>query len=66
MINAGRVVTHQHLLKELWGPAHADSTHNLRTYIGYLRKKLRDDPSKPRFIEAAPGTGYCMLPAEAL
>jgi two-component system KDP operon response regulator KdpE len=56
--NAGRIVTHQHLLRELWGPAHEHETHYLRIYIGHLRQKLGDDPARPRFIENEPGVGY--------
>jgi two-component system KDP operon response regulator KdpE len=56
--NAGRVVTHQYLLREVWGAAHTEDTHYLRTYIGHLRGKLGDDPAHPRFIENEPGVGY--------
>jgi two-component system KDP operon response regulator KdpE len=56
--NAGRVLTHQHLLREVWGPAHLDDTHYLRIHVGHLRHKLGDDPSKPRYILTEPGVGY--------
>ena len=56
--NAGRIVTHRHLLRELWGPAHEQETHYLRIYIGHLRQKLGDDPMNPRYIENEPGVGY--------
>ena len=42
--HAGRIVTHQHLLREVWGPAYEKETHYLRIYIGHLRQKLGDDP----------------------
>jgi two-component system KDP operon response regulator KdpE len=60
-VNWGRVVTHQHLLKEVWGPAHVEDTHYLRTYVGHIRDKLGDDPAHPRFIESEPGVGYRLV-----
>jgi two-component system KDP operon response regulator KdpE len=59
--NAGRIVTHQNMLRELWGPAHEHETHYLRIYIGHLRQKLGDDPARPRFIENEPGVGYRLI-----
>ncbi len=46
--NAGKVLTHRHLLREIWGPAYSDSSHYLRIYVGHLRHKLEDDPAQPR------------------
>ena len=57
----GRIVTHQHLLREVWGPAHEHETHYLRIYIGHLRQKLGDDPADPRYISNEPGVGYRLL-----
>jgi len=63
--NAGRIVTHQQLLGELWGKAHLDATHYLRVHVGHLRKKLGDNPLQPRFIQNEPGIGYRLqVPAE--
>jgi two-component system, OmpR family, KDP operon response regulator KdpE len=59
--HAGRIVTHQHLLREIWGPAHEQETHYLRIYIGHLRQKLGDDPANPRYISNEPGVGYRLL-----
>jgi two-component system KDP operon response regulator KdpE len=56
--SAGQIVTHERMLRDLWGPAHARETHYLRVYIGHLRQKLGDDPAHPRFIENEPGVGY--------
>jgi two-component system KDP operon response regulator KdpE len=56
--NAGKVVTHKQLLKEVWGPAYADQSHYVRVYMGMLRHKLEDDPSRPRFFINEPGVGY--------
>ncbi|WOI11684.1 response regulator transcription factor [Thalassospira lucentensis] len=56
--NAGRIVTHQQILREIWGPAQESETHYLRIYIGHLRQKLGDDPLNPTYIENEPGVGY--------
>jgi len=63
VVNAGRLVTHQLLLREVWGPAHEHDTHYLRVFIGQLRGKLGDDPAEPRFIVNEPGVGYRFLEA---
>ena len=47
MANAGRVLTHRQLLKEVWGPSHAEQSHYLRIYMGHLRQKLEADPTQP-------------------
>ncbi|WP_040476458.1 response regulator [Paramagnetospirillum caucaseum] len=52
------VLTHKHILKEVWGPAHVDDTAYLRVYVNQLRQKLEDDPSQPRLIVTDPGVGY--------
>jgi two-component system KDP operon response regulator KdpE len=59
--NAGRVLTHPHLLREVWGPTHAQSTHYLRVYMGNLRQKLEDDSAQPRHIVTETGVGYRLL-----
>ena len=59
--NAGRIVTHQQMLRTLWGPAQEHDTHYLRVYVGHLRQKLGDDPANPRFIENEPGVGYRLM-----
>jgi len=59
--HAGRVVTQQHLLKEIWGPSHGGDSHYLRVVIGHLRRKLGDDPAAPRFIVTEPGVGYRLV-----
>jgi two-component system KDP operon response regulator KdpE len=56
--NAGRVVTHQQMLREVWGPAHVQDTQYLRVYIGQLRDKLEPQPEAPRYIVTEPGVGY--------
>ena len=59
--NAGRVVTHGTLLRELWGPAHAAETHYLRVLVSGLRQKLGDDPAEPSYIVTEQGVGYRLL-----
>ena len=59
--NAGRVLTHPYLLREVWGPGHAESTHYLRVYMGNLRQKLEDDSAQPRHILTETGVGYRLL-----
>lgn len=56
--NAGKVLTHHLLLSRVWGPASADETQYLRTYINQLRKKIEPDPARPRRIITEPGIGY--------
>lgn len=57
----GKVQTHTHLLREIWGPAHAENVEYLRVTIRSLRKKLEDDPSSPTLIVNEPGIGYRFL-----
>jgi two-component system KDP operon response regulator KdpE len=56
--HAGRVVTQQQLLRELWGPDHVDDTHYLRIIMGKIRSKLGDDHVHPRYLRTEPGVGY--------
>jgi two-component system KDP operon response regulator KdpE len=56
--HAGRVLTHQMILSEVWGPADADHIEYLRVYIRNLRKKLEEDPEDPRILINEPGIGY--------
>lgn len=58
VIHAGKVLTHQHLLREVWGPAHVHDTPYLRVYVGQLRQKLEADPANPQLIATEPGVGY--------
>ena len=56
--NNGQVMTHQQILRTIWGPGHEDATHYLRVLVGQLRHKLGDDPTRPRFIMTVQGVGY--------
>ncbi|AMP36331.1 MULTISPECIES: two-component system response regulator KdpE [Ralstonia solanacearum species complex] len=54
----GTVMTHRELLREVWGPAHSDSSHYLRIYMGHLRHKLERDPARPQHLLTEVGVGY--------
>lgn len=56
--HAGKVLTHQLLLKEVWGPNYTERAHYLRIYMGNLRHKLEKDPARPRFLLTEVGVGY--------
>ena len=59
--NAGKVLTHRHLLREVWGPAHVDNSHYLRTYMAHLRQKLESDPARPQHLITETGVGYRLV-----
>lgn len=54
----GKVMTHRELLREVWGPAHSESSHYLRVYMGHLRHKLETDPAQPSHLMTEVGVGY--------
>jgi two-component system sensor histidine kinase KdpD len=58
----GRVLTHAHLLRTVWGPAQERQIDYLRVAIRSLRQKLESEPSKPRLILNEPGVGYRLIP----
>ncbi|MCY1670519.1 response regulator transcription factor [Novosphingobium sp. SL115] len=59
--SAGRVVTHAHLLKSVWGPGHETDVEYLRVAARGIRRKLEDDPSQPTLLRNEPGVGYRLL-----
>lgn len=59
---AGRVLTYQQLLKDVWGPRYATQKQYLHVYMGHLRTKLERDPARPRFLVTEPGVGYRLKP----
>ena len=59
--NAGRVLTHRHLLREVWGPSHVEHNHYLRVFMGSLRHKLEDDPAQPKMLVTETGVGYRLI-----
>ncbi len=56
--NAGKVLTHRHILRTIWGPAHVEDTPYLRVLVGQLRQKVERNPAEPRLILTEPGVGY--------
>jgi two-component system KDP operon response regulator KdpE len=56
--NAGRVITHRQILKDIWGPNHVNQTHYVRVHMAELRKKIEADPARPKLIVTELGVGY--------
>lgn len=56
--NSGRVLTHQSILKEVWGFGYIEQTQYLRVFVAQLRKKIEDDPAKPALLITESGIGY--------
>ena len=59
--NRGRLVTHRHLLQEVWGPAYETETHYLRVHVAHIRRKLELDPARPQYLITEPGVGYRLV-----
>lgn len=59
--HAGKVLTHRHLLKEVWGPNAGEQTHYLRVHIAHLREKIEENPSAPELIVTESGVGYRLI-----
>ena len=64
--HAGRVLTHRQILREVWGPSHAEDTHYLRIYMAQLRRKLESDSATPRHLLTETGVGYRLAGCEEL
>lgn len=58
MQNAGKVMTHHHLLRQVWGTAYESEMHILRVNISNLRRKIEPDPTRPHYLMTEPGVGY--------
>lgn len=56
--NEGKVLTHQYLLREVWGPGFINQSQYLRVFIAQLRKKIENDPNRPEYIVTESGVGY--------
>lgn len=56
--NAGKVLTHRQILRDVWGAAYADQTHYVRVHMAELRKKVERDASRPKLLVTEPGVGY--------
>jgi two-component system KDP operon response regulator KdpE len=63
--NAGRVLTHRQLLREVWGPGRVEHTPYLRVFMASLRQKLEEDPAQPKLIITETGVGYRLMAGEA-
>jgi two-component system KDP operon response regulator KdpE len=59
--NEGKVLTHQFLLRAVWGPGYINQSHYLRVYIAQIRKKIEDDPNQPVYLLTESGVGYRFL-----
>ncbi|WP_327001075.1 response regulator [Dactylosporangium sp. NBC_01737] len=60
--NPGRLVGHAELLQHVWGPTYVNEVHYLRQFLAQLRRKLEDDPARPRHLLTEPGMGYRFQP----
>jgi two-component system KDP operon response regulator KdpE len=56
--NAGKVVTHRQILREVWGPGEGHQTHTVRVHMAALRRKIEADPARPRLLVTEPSVGY--------
>ena len=61
LANAGRVLTHRHLLREVWGPGSVEQNHYLRVFMANLRHKLETDPAQPKMLLTETGVGYRLV-----
>jgi two-component system KDP operon response regulator KdpE len=59
--NAGRVLTHRQILREVWGPNYVEHEHYVRVHMGHLRQKLEDDPAQPRHLVTETAVGYRLV-----
>jgi two-component system KDP operon response regulator KdpE len=62
--HAGKVLTHQQILREVWGPNYVEQTHYLRVYLAHLREKLEANPAQPELLITEPGVGYRLVSKE--
>ena len=62
--HAGRVLTHQQILREVWGPDHGDQVQHLRVFVGRLRQKIEVDSADPKMLINEPGIGYRLAAAK--
>ena len=62
--HAGKVITHQQLLRQVWGPGYSEESQYLRVYVAQLRQKIEPDPTRPKYILTEPGVGYRLRDAD--
>lgn len=63
-VDAGKVLTHHQLLRQVWGPGYDEDLHMLRVNISNLRRKIERDPARPRYVVTEPGVGYRLRSGE--
>jgi two-component system, OmpR family, KDP operon response regulator KdpE len=59
--NEGKLMTHPAILREVWGPSYSTESHYLHVYVSQLRRKLEDDPARPRYLLTEAGAGYRLV-----
>ena len=59
--NEGKLLTHPMILREVWGPRYGSESHYLHVYVSQLRRKIEDDPARPRYLLTEPGAGYRLV-----
>jgi two-component system KDP operon response regulator KdpE len=64
--NEGKVLTHQFLLRAIWGPGYINQSQYLRVFVAQIRKKIEDDPNHPEFLLTESGVGYRFISSEKL
>ena len=62
--NEGKVLTHHYLLRQVWGPGYVSQSQYLRVFIAQLRKKIEDDPNRPKFFLTEAAVGYRFVARE--
>jgi two-component system, OmpR family, KDP operon response regulator KdpE len=63
-LNEGKVLTHQYILRQVWGPGYISQSQYLRVYVAQLRKKIENDPNRPEYILTESGVGYRFIAKE--
>ncbi len=63
--NEGKLLTHQAILREVWGPAYQVESHYLHVYVSQLRRKIEPVPTRPRYLLTEPGAGYRLVAPSA-
>lgn len=61
MVNVGKLLTHRMILREVWGAAYQTESHYLHVYVSQLRRKIEQDPTRPRYLLTEPGAGYRLV-----
>jgi two-component system KDP operon response regulator KdpE len=59
--NEGKLLTHRLILREVWGPAYQSESHYVHVFVSQLRRKIEDDPARPRYLLTEPGVGYRLV-----